>query len=726
MGASVPFNDRIAGGIIPLAATLSLVPFLLIGWSVWNVQRIVPEVRQQSQAVRELVGQVDYLDEALTASARLAATTGDLRWQTRYLESERALHTVLDSLRLLAASVNQAEVAEAIVGVADTLAAMEHTALALVREGDLERARALLDSPPYREAKGAYQEHRATLLGALADRTARAEDRVQDQLRSILVLATGSFLILLAVWGLPDYVLRRQMARRRGAESELRAAERRLRTIMDVAPVAIIRVDRHRIVRYWNPAAEKIFGWPAAEVLGQPYPVTGTEPDPPVEQLFARGFEGEPLQDLALRRRRKDGSEVHVRMWNAAERSTDGEVLGLVGVFADVTEQHSLEQRLRQAEKLEAIGQLAGGIAHDFNNVMTAVQGHADLVLETVAPDDPLFRDITEIRRNAGRATELTRQLLAFSRRQVLQPRVLELGAVVRGIVPMLTRLLGEQIQLETHEEDGVGRVEADPTQIGQVIVNLAVNARDAMEDGGRLVIRTENAELTADDADACDYALEPGPYVRLLISDTGRGMDEETQRHVFEPFFTTKPIGRGTGLGLATVYGIVKQSGGYVWVHSEPGRGTQVEILLPRVEKPLTAPDIAEQPAQPGEGGGESILIVEDDDAVRALAGRILRSRGYHVHTAATPAAALALLEEIETIDLLVTDVVLPEMGGHELARRTASRFPTVQVLFMSGYTKDEVLRSDVAAGVSAFLSKPFGPAELATAVREVLDEPR
>jgi nitrogen-specific signal transduction histidine kinase/ActR/RegA family two-component response regulator len=416
-------------------------------------------------------------------------------------------------------------------------------------------------------------------------------------------------------------------------------------------------------------------------------------------------------------------------MWNAAVRGADGEVEALVGVFTDVTEQRILERRLRQAAKLEAIGQLAGGIAHDFNNVMTAVQGHAELLLEAISEHDPIADDIREIRRNAGRATELTRQLLAFSRRQVLQPRVLELPKVVQGLAPMLMRLLGERIRLETPDGGAPGRVRADPTQLEQVVVNLAVNARDAMPNGGQLRITVEDTTLTEEDTETFEYEVVPGPYVRLRVSDTGGGMDDATQQQVFEPFFTTKPSGQGTGLGLATVYGIVKQSGGYVWVHSDPDVGTEFEILLPRVEEAPTPPALSEDAPAPHAGqiaaGGESVLLVEDDDAVRALTARVLTAHGYVVAAAASPAEVLAWIEkgDLPAPDLLVTDVVLPEMGGQELAQRVAAHYPGLPTLFMSGYTEDEALKQTVASGASAFLPKPFTPRDLIRIVGAVLD---
>ncbi len=722
-------RDRIAGRVIALAATFSLAPFLLIAWAVRDVHRRVPEVWERSTQVLELTRRLDYVDEALTGSALLAVSTGDPAWEARYDALDPLLVDILASLRTVTLWLDRPGLADSIVGVADTLGAMEHRAMAMARDGERARAWSLLRGRDYAAAKQRYQNERTLLLADLSRWMRAEEERTEAQMEVIFGLVSAAFLLLLLTWSLLAYLVRRHIRTREQAERELRAAEERLRAIVDVAPVAIIRVDRDRAVEYWNRAAEQIFGWSADEVLGRPYPLEAASGERTPGKLFERGFGGELLQGIDLRRERKDGRVVDVRMWNAAVRGADGQIQGLVGVFADVTEQRGLERRLRQAAKLEAIGQLAGGIAHDFNNVMTAVQGHADLLLEAVSEGDPMAHDIREIRRSAGRATELTRQLLAFSRRQVLQPRVLELGAVVRGLEPMLKRLLGERIRLETAGDAASGLVKADPTQLEQVVVNLAVNARDAMPGGGLLRIAVEGATMTADDAASFEYEVLPGPYVRLRVSDSGSGMDESTRQQVFEPFFTTKPSGQGTGLGLSTVYGIVKQSGGYVWVHSGRGAGTEFEILLPRVEaedgSPPSPNAAAAPPPRSVAAGGETLLLVEDDDAVRALAARVLDGHGYAVTAAASPAEALARIEagDLPALDVLVTDVVLPDMGGQELARRVAEHFPEIPTLFVSGYTEDEVLKRTVASGASAFLAKPFSPHDLARSVRAVLD---
>ncbi len=386
-----------------------------------------------------------------------------------------------------------------------------------------------------------------------------------------------------------------------------------------------------------------------------------------------------------------------------------------------------LQDQLRQAQKMEAVGRLAGGIAHDFNNLLTAITGYGDLLMASLAPDDPRRADVEQIRKATDRAATLTKQLLAFGRRQVLQPRVLDLNAVVADMEKMLRRLIGEDIELVTVPGPGLWRVKADPGQLEQVLMNLAVNARDAMPHGGRLIIETANVEL--DEAYARRHvAVRPGPYVLLAVSDTGCGMDAETLGHVFEPFFTTKEPGKGTGLGLATVYGIVKQSGGNIWVYSEPGRGTTFKIYLPRVDAPLEAAGAAAAAASAAgpAGGRETLLLVEDDDGVRVLAREVLRRKGYRVLEARDGREALRRSETHDgPIALVVTDLVMPGLGGREVFARLAVRRPDLRVLYTSGYTDAAIFRQSVFEPGTAFISKPFTPDALARRVREVLDAP-
>ena len=376
------------------------------------------------------------------------------------------------------------------------------------------------------------------------------------------------------------------------------------------------------------------------------------------------------------------------------------------------------EEQLRQAQKLEAVGRLAAGIAHDFNNLLSVVLSYAEELLIDLPVDSPTRRDALEIQRAGERAAELTRQLLVFSRQQVLSPKILDLNEVLSGLHRMLGRVLGEDIELSLLPAPLLGQVNADPGQLEQVVMNLVVNARDAMPDGGKLTIATTNVDLDADYARE-HLGVEPGRYVMLSVSDTGIGMDKATQARLFEPFFTTKGPGRGTGLGLSTVFGIIKQSRGSIWVYSEPGQGSTFKIYLPRVDAAAERPMVAAIAA----GGHETILLVEDEPQVRAVVQRALERGGYGVLVAQDANDALRLSEAVSSIDLLLTDVVMPQMNGRELAERVRAKRPGIRVLFTSGYTDDAILRHGVLDQGVPFLQKPITPAALMRSVRETLD---
>jgi len=371
---------------------------------------------------------------------------------------------------------------------------------------------------------------------------------------------------------------------------------------------------------------------------------------------------------------------------------------------------------------MESVGQLASGIAHDFNNLLTVINGMSELLLAQVNQDDPMRADVQEISRAGERAATLTRQLLAFSRQQILESRVLDCNMIVSGMESLLGRLLGEDIELVVKLTQGVGRVKADPGQIEQVLSNLAVNARDAMPQGGQLTIETENVTTDQDYARQHGVAVPPGPYVLLTVSDSGVGMDEATRARIFEPFFTTKGPGKGTGLGLSTVYGVVKQSLGFVWVYSEVGRGTSFKILLPQVTE--AAGTDRPEPAVASSTGTETILLAEDNAGLRKLATRVLEPAGYTVLGAASGEEALRLLERHEEpVHLLLSDVVMPGMSGRQLAERIAETRPGMKVLYMSGYTSDTIVRHGVLEARVPFLNKPFTGAALLRKIREVLD---
>jgi signal transduction histidine kinase len=382
------------------------------------------------------------------------------------------------------------------------------------------------------------------------------------------------------------------------------------------------------------------------------------------------------------------------------------------------------QQQLRQAQKLEAVGRLAGGVAHDFNNLLTAIRGYSDLVLASLPADNPIAGDVLEIQRAADRAASLTQQLLAFSRKQILQPRVLDMNSVVSTVEPMLQRLIGEDITIAS-SCSARGYVVADPGQIEQILVNLVVNARDAMPQGGTISIETQNATL--DETYTSEHApVVPGRYVMLAVGDNGVGMSRDTREHAFDPFFTTKEAGKGTGLGLATVYGIVKQSGGYVWIYSEPGLGTTLKLYFPEVSAAAAFTNVEYKPsAKLGARGSETILLVEDEESVRGLTSRILEKQGYRVIVAQHGREAMDIAtREVGHIDLVLTDIVMPGMNGRGLVERLAGIRPRIKSLYMSGYTDDDIIRRGFIEPSKSFLQKPFTSESLLQTVRKVLDE--
>jgi PAS domain S-box-containing protein len=403
-------------------------------------------------------------------------------------------------------------------------------------------------------------------------------------------------------------------------------------------------------------------------------------------------------------------------------RDARGKVRQLRGVMVDVTDHQQLEEEFRQAQKMEAVGRLAGGVAHDFNNLLTIISGYAQLAQDLLGPDSALRAYMDEILKAGDRAGALVRRLLAFTRRQSMEPQIVDLNTVVKGTDKMVRRLIGEDIEVQTHLSNGLGMIRSDPAQLEQVIVNLAVNARDAMPNGGKLIIETSNIDL--DSAYAGNHlSVIPGPYVMLAVTDSGTGMDSNTKAHIFEPFFTTKDKGKGTGLGLATVYGIIKQSGGNVWVYSELGVGTTFKIYLPRViasAEPSQAVVIPSYQPQ----GSETVLLLEDEESIRSLVMGILRGRGYTVLEASRPLEAIEICKKFENpIHLLLTDVVMPQMSGREAAEQVVALRPETKVLYMSGYTDQAIAHHGVLNPGVPFLQKPFTPDALAQKVREVLD---
>jgi two-component system cell cycle sensor histidine kinase/response regulator CckA len=493
----------------------------------------------------------------------------------------------------------------------------------------------------------------------------------------------------------------------------------------------------------WDLAAEQVcfrdgaadrFGW---DVEGRPLPLgwwhERIHPDD-VGAVLAMAEEVHASRlahaTHAYRIRRADGSWATVQDHFRVVRDAAGRPVRVLGVMLDASERHALEEQLRLAQKMDAVGRLAGGVAHDFNNLLTVIRGNAALLLEHMPADSELRGELQEIERAASRAADLTRQLLAFGRKQVLQPQELDLDAVVAQLTRMVDRLLPKSIAVVLTPAARAGLVRADRGQIEQVILNLVINARDAMPQGGRLELRTGELEVGRPfgaptvDAPAVppDVPVRPGRYIHLSVTDTGSGMDEATRSRAFEPFFTTKPVGEGTGLGLATVYGIVKQSDGYVWIDSQPGRGTAVHVCLPRFEGEARTPRTP-SPAVPSVPGPRTVLLVEDEDGVRDLARRVLERQGYRVHVARDGVEALALFAAHATaIDVLVTDVVMPRLGGSELVLKVRAERPELPVLFMSGYARNAAIRGAPGDRRTRFLQKPFTVPAFQQAVAELL----
>lgn len=516
----------------------------------------------------------------------------------------------------------------------------------------------------------------------------------------------------------------RDLSERDEAERARAEAEAKYRTLVEqvnaITYIAEIGIEGQWF--YVSPQVEAILGYTQQEWLEKSKNWANIiHPDDLSTVLEAEmaSTHGEPFQ-AEYRAKRKDGREVWLNDTGVVVQGSNSHPV-MEGIIVDVTDRKLLETQLQQSRKMEAVGRLAGGIAHDFNNLLTIITGYTDLALSRSGVPLELRSDIERIENAAGRAAALVRQLLAFSRKQVLQPKTLDLNAIVVNMDKLLRRLIDDNIEMITRVEETLGKVKADPAQIEQVIMNLVVNARDAMPKGGRLVLETYNVELDA--KYAVDHVtVKPGQYVMLAVSDTGIGMDAETVAHIFEPFYTTKESGRGTGLGLSTVYGIVKQSGGYIWVYSEPGKGSTFKVYLPRVEGPLEERAPKRLPLSEERGTG-TILLVEDEEAVRELVQNILTGRGYEVMVADSPWQAEEVAAQFPgEIHLLLTDVVMPGQSGRELAAKISTRRPNIRVLYMSGYTENVVTSGGLLEDGLAFLQKPFSPAALLHKIREVL----
>jgi two-component system cell cycle sensor histidine kinase/response regulator CckA len=499
----------------------------------------------------------------------------------------------------------------------------------------------------------------------------------------------------------------------------------RLTALVESSDDAIVSKDLDGTIRTWNPAAERIFGYTAEEMVGSSvFRLIPPDLHDEEHMLLARIRTGEHIAHYETERVRKDGGRIRVSLTLSPLRDHEGHLFGASAIKRDVTFQRTLETQLQQAQRMEAVGRLAGGVAHDFNNLLTVIGGHAIFALRDAADGTRQRQHLEEVQRATERASALTQQLLTFSRRQAGETEVLELNEVVERLESMLRPLIGEHILLRALLAPDLGGVRANRVQVEQVLMNLTLNARDAMPEGGTLTIQTENVVVNGHFVQE-QVRLSRGPYVLLSVSDTGMGMDAVTQASIFEPFFTTKGPGKGTGLGLATAYGIVQQAGGAIYVYSEPGQGSVFKVYLPRIEAPAEAQIRTEQstPLAYQAPAARTLLLVEDEPGVLGLAARVLEEAGHRVLQAGNGEEALALAASFDgAIALLLTDVVMPGMNGRALAERVRVLQPGIAVLYMSGYTDDMVVRAGVVTEGTAFIQKPYTPETLVERVRALL----
>jgi len=707
---------------------IGIVSFLAIRSLVTNSDSV-----SHTQMVLAHAARVGSLLADAETGQRGFLVTGDPIFLEPYTSTSGSIRTEVDSLRLLTHdNARQSARVDRLQSLAaERLAILDDGIQARRRGGIASGSQWLLND----RGRRIMDDVRATLAAIRLEEEILLRQR-DEAARASAVFATsliiiGSIAALLAV-GLASGMVRRDLSRRAEVEEALREARDRLEqrvnertaeltAVIETSPLAISAIDSQGNILLWNRAAERMFGWTREEMIGNPYQQTDGGDRRIYRDVFERVAKGGPVIGYETRGKKKDGTTIDVAIYSAPLSRNAGESSGVLAVIADLTEQKRLQDRLRQSQKMEAVGKLAGGIAHDFNNLLTAITGYTDLLFIRL-PGDIGKRELSEIRKASDRAASLTRQLLAFSRQQVLQPKVISVNEVVGNLTSMLSRLIGEDVELVTGLGEGLGRVKADPFQLEQVLMNLAVNARDAMPRGGKLTIETANVIL--DDHYARSHPdVAPGRYVMIAVSDTGMGMDSETRSRIFEPFFTTKELGKGTGLGLSTVYGIVKQSQGHMWVYSEPGQGATFKVYLPHFEDAAEPLPLA-VPARVVPRGWETILAVEDDESLLNLVAEVLRDAGYNVHTALGPKEAFrVLLDHKEGIHMLLTDVVMPGMSGRALADKVAAERPGIRVLYMSGYTDNAIVHHGVLDRGVTFIQKPFTPDTLIHKVREVLD---
>jgi len=628
-------------------------------------------------------------------------------------ESERLLRAITDSARDAIVMIDDGGTVTFWSPAAETL--FGYTA-AEVRDRNLHD---LIVPEPYHAAfLAAFPAFRQSGRGGAIDRTIELTARHKDG-RDIAVSLSLSAIAIEGRWHAVGVV--RDVTDHMANEHALRRSEAKYRELFEHAPLGIYSATTDGRFLDANRALLAMLGYDSVDELFR----LGTADlfvEPERRRPILAEIEQRDKAQAETQWRRKDGSVITVLLNARAKRDSGGAVDHFEVLVDDVTERRSVENQFRQAQRMEAVGRLASGVAHDFNNVLTVIVTDSELLLDGLEADHPMREDLEEIRAVALKAAALTRQLLAFSRKQVLQLRVLSVNAVVEAVTGMLQRLVGEDVTIAVSLGGGLAPVRADPGQLEQVLMNLVVNSRDAMPEGGRVTLATSNVELDASFAGAHPGSA-PGPHVLLAVRDTGTGMTPDVRAHIFEPFFTTKDLGKGTGLGLATVYGIVKQLGGFVDVESALGRGTVVGIYLPSVDAPLDGPETGPD-APPVSGGSETVLLVEDDTPVRRVLADTLQKRGYRVLAASDGRSALELAAaEPGPIALLLTDVIMPGMSGREVADGLAAERPGLRVVYMSGYTDEAVVRLGVLDAGVRYLQKPFNGNVLARNIREALD---
>lgn len=710
--------------LVPLRENLEKLPHILASLEreiqdspagLERVGRIRDLVTQRSEIITSLLAEIPPLTGWHPALAESSAALDqiDLELEELRREEDRILEQRQARARQVGRYTQYVIAGGVLIVPAAAIAAMFLFAAAITRRiqqleqhaGRLARGREIAGRAS-RDEIGRLEESVGAANGLLSDREKALRDAAA-QLEERVERRTAE--------------LAAEVAERKRAEEQLAEINQQLQAIIDASPLAIARIDLEGRVQSWNRAAEEMTGYKAEEVLGRTInEVDETEPALTPERMEAIA-RGATLNGTEFTLRRKDRSVMHLRVWTAPLRNTAGKVSGEIVVAADFSEQRRLQEQFIQAQKMEAIARLAGGAAHDFNNVITVISGYGQILRDAVADIPQLKEAAEEVLKASDRAAGLASQLLVFSRRQVIQPQVLDVNVVVSNLERMLGRILGEDIELETKLSADLGLIRADPGQLEQVVVNLALNARDAMPEGGRLTIETANTQL--DEASARRLGLPPGPYTVMAVSDTGAGMTSEVQSHMFEPFYTTKERGRGTGLGLSTAYGIVKQHGGEISVQSEEGRGSTFTIYLPQTAE-AAAQAAGETAPAPLPQGSETVLVVEDEEGVRKLVRSVLELNGYRVLEADSGETAMEIsAAHDEKIDLLVTDVVMPKMSGRELADALSLLRPDLKVLFLSGYADRAIIEHGILDAGAAFMQKPFTPQDLARKVREVLD---